>query len=33
MIGKIKEWLGDEEYVYDYEIEGVKLSCGSGGLK
>lgn len=19
MIGKIKEWLGDEEYVYDYE--------------
>ncbi len=21
MIGKIKEWLGDEEYVYDYEIE------------
>lgn len=39
MIGKIKEWLGDEEYVYDiydYEIEfkrRVKLSCGSGGLK
>ena len=35
MIGKIKEWLGDEEYVYDiydYEIEFKKKIQKAGIL-